>query len=58
MLFLWDTFSGRLFNDSASQLIADELANCVAFEQIELDYQVGLALAKKEEEISKLKSTT
>jgi hypothetical protein len=49
-------FSGRLFNDSASQLIADELANCVEKCQIEMDYQIGLALAKKEEEISKLKS--
>ena len=49
-------FSGRLFNDSASQLIADEIQDATDKCLIELDYQVGLALAKKEEEINKLKS--
>ena len=49
-------FSGRLFNEEASQLIADELANCVEKCQIEMDYQLGLALAKKEEELRQIKS--
>ena len=50
-------FSGRLFNDEASQLIADQIADATDRCQIELDYQIGLALAEKEEEIRKLKSS-
>jgi len=49
-------FSGRLFNEEASQLIADQLANCVEKCQIEMDYQLGLALARKEEELRQIKS--
>ena len=49
-------FSGRLFNDAASQLIADELQDATDRCLIELDYQVGLALAEKEEQINKIKS--
>ena len=50
-------FSGRLFNDEASQLIADQIADATDRCQIELDYQIGLALTEKEEEIRKLKSS-
>ncbi len=49
-------FAGRLFNDEASQLIADQIQDTTDKCLIELDYQVGLALAEKEEEIRKLKS--
>ena len=49
-------FSGRLFNDIASQLLADQVANATDRCLIELDYQVGVALAEKEQEIRKLKS--
>ena len=49
-------FSGRLFNEEASQLVADELANCVEKCQIEMDYQIGLALANKEEELRQIKT--
>ena len=49
-------FSGRLFNDEASQLIADQIQDATDKCLIELDYQVGLALAEKEEQIRKLKS--
>jgi uncharacterized protein involved in exopolysaccharide biosynthesis len=49
-------FSGRLFNDTASQLLADQVANATDRCLIELDYQVGVALAGKEQEIKKLKS--
>lgn len=49
-------FSGRLFNEEASQLIADELVNCVEKCKIEMDYQIGLALANKEEELRQIKS--
>ena len=49
-------FSGRLFNDAASQLLADQVANATDRCLIELDYQVGVALAEKEQEIKKLKS--
>jgi hypothetical protein len=50
-------FSGRLFNDTASQLLADQVANATDRCQIEMDYQVGITLAEKEEEIRKLKSS-
>jgi len=50
-------FSGRLFNDTASQLLADQITDATDRCQIEMDYQVGLALAEKEEEIRKLKSS-
>ena len=50
-------FSGRLFNDEASQLIADQIADATDRCQIEMDYQVGITLAEKEEEIRKLKSS-
>ena len=50
-------FSGRLFNDTASQMLADQVANATDRCLIELDYQVGVALAEKEEEIRKLKSS-
>ena len=49
-------FSGRLFNDQASQLIADEIQDATDKCLIELDYQVGIALAKKNEQINELKS--
>lgn len=49
-------FSGRLFNDTASQLLADQVANATDRCQIEMDYQIGVLLAEKEEEINKLKS--
>ena len=49
-------FSGRLFNDAASQLIADEIQDATDKCLIELDYQVGIALAKKNEQIAELKS--
>tara|TARA_A100001391_G_scaffold160172_1_gene118776 strand:+ start:121 stop:513 length:393 start_codon:yes stop_codon:yes gene_type:complete len=49
-------FSGRLFNDAASQLIADELADCTERCQIEMDYQIGLILSKKQQEMDELKS--
>ena len=49
-------FAGRLFNDEASQLIADQIQDATDKCLIELDYQVGLALAEKEEKIRKLKS--
>jgi len=49
-------FSGRLFNDEASQLIADQIQDATDKCLIELDYQVGMALAKKNEQIAELKS--
>ena len=49
-------FAGRLFNDTASQLIADKIQDATDKCLIELDYQVGIALAEKEEQIRKLKS--
>ena len=49
-------FSGRLFNDTASQLLADQIADATDRCQIETDYQIGVFLAEKEQEISKLKS--
>ena len=49
-------FSGRLFNDTASQLLADQVANATDRCLIELDYQIGVTLAEKEQEIRKLKS--
>ena len=49
-------FAGRLFNDEASQLIADKIQDATDKCLVELDYQVGLALAEKEEQIRKLKS--
>jgi hypothetical protein len=49
-------FSGRLFNDEASQLIADEIQDATDKCLIELDYQVGMVLAKKNEQIAELKS--
>ena len=50
-------FSGRLFNDEASQLIANEIADATDRCQIEIDYQVGIVLAEKNQEIVKLKSS-
>ena len=49
-------FSGRLFNDTASQLLADQIADATDRCHIEMDYQIGVALAEKEQEIRKLKS--
>ena len=49
-------FSGRLFNDEASQLIADQIADASDRCLIELDYQVGMVLAKKNEEIQEIRS--
>ena len=49
-------FSGRLFNDDASQLIADQIAEASDKCIIELDYQVGMVLAKKNEEIQEIRS--
>jgi precorrin-2 methylase len=49
-------FSGRLFNDDASQLLADQIANATDRCQIEMDYQIGMVLAKKNDEIQELKS--
>ena len=50
-------FSGRLFNDTASQLLADQIADATDRCQIEMDYQVGITLVEKDEEIRKLKSS-
>ena len=49
-------FSGRLFNDTASQLLADQIADATDRCQIEMGYQIGILLAEKEQEINKLKS--
>ena len=49
-------FSGRLFNDEASQLVADQIADASDKCLIELDYQVGIVLAKKNEEIQEIRS--
>ncbi len=49
-------FSGRLFNDEASQLLADEIADATEKCQIQMDYEVGLAIAEKQQEIDMLKS--
>tara|TARA_R100000278_G_C5368683_1_gene128099 strand:+ start:56 stop:451 length:396 start_codon:yes stop_codon:yes gene_type:complete len=49
-------FSGRLFNDTASQLLSDQIADATDRCQIEMDYQIGIILAEKEQEINKLKS--
>ena len=49
-------FSGRLFNDTASQLLADQIADATDRCQIEMDYQIGILLAEKEQEINTLKS--
>ena len=49
-------FSGRLFNDEASQLIADQIADATDRCQIEMDYQIGMVLAKKNDEIQELNS--
>ena len=49
-------FSGRLFNDTASQLLADQIADASDKCLIELDYQVGMVLAKKNEEIQEIRS--
>ena len=49
-------FSGRLFNDTASQLLADKIADATDRCHIEMDYQIGVALAEKDQEIIKLKS--
>ena len=48
-------YSGRLFNDTASQLVADQIADASDKCLIELDYQVGMVLAKKNEEIQEIK---
>tara|TARA_Y100001937_G_C6952806_1_gene255420 strand:- start:131 stop:526 length:396 start_codon:yes stop_codon:yes gene_type:complete len=49
-------FSGRLFNDTASQLLSDQIADATDRCQIEMDYQIGILLAEKEQEINKLRS--
>ena len=49
-------FSGRLFNDEASQLIADQIADATEACQIQMDYQIGMVLAKKNEQIAEIKS--
>ena len=49
-------FSGRLFNDEAAQLLSDKVSKAEDMCRIELDYQVGMILAKKNEEIAELKS--
>ena len=49
-------FSGRLLNDEAAQVIADQIADATEECQIQMDYQIGMVLAKKNEEIEKLKS--
>ena len=49
-------FSGRLFNDEASQLIADEIANATDKCQIQIDYHVGVTSTLKQQEIDMLKS--
>jgi hypothetical protein len=45
-------FSGRLFNDTASQLLSDQIADATDRCQIEMDYQIGVLLAEKEQEIN------
>jgi len=49
-------FAGRLFNDTASQLLSDQIADATDRCQIEMDYQIGILLAEKEQEINKLRS--
>ena len=49
-------FSGRLFNDEASQLIADQIEDATEACKIQMDYQVGMVLAKKNEQIAEMKS--
>ena len=49
-------FSGRLFNDEASQLLSDKVSKAEDMCRIELDYQVGMVLAKKNEEIQEIRS--
>ena len=49
-------FSGRLFNDEAAQLLSDKVSKAEGMCRIELDYQVGMVLAKKNEEIQEIRS--
>lgn len=49
-------FSGRLFNDEAAQLLSDKVSKAEDMCRIELDYQVGMVLAKKNEEIKEIRS--
>ena len=49
-------FSGRLFNDEAAQLLSDKVSKAEDICRIELDYQVGMVLAKKNEEIQDIRS--
>jgi hypothetical protein len=49
-------FSGRLFNDEAAQLLSDKVSKAEDMCRIELDYQVGMVLAKKNEEIQETRS--
>ena len=49
-------FSGRLFNDEAAQLLSDKVSKAEDMCRIELDYQVGMVLAKKNEEIQEIRS--
>ena len=49
-------FSGRLLNDEAAQVIADQIADATEECQIQMDYQIGMVLAKKNEQIAEIKS--
>ena len=50
-------FNGRLMNDAAADLIAEKLANGPEECRIEMQYQLAMLEADKNEEIRKLKST-
>ena len=49
-------FAGRLMNDAAADLIAEKLANGPEECRIEMQYQLAMLEADKNEEIRKLKS--
>ena len=50
-------FSGRLFNDIASQMLAEQVANATNRCQINLEYQLGVQEAEHRQAIAKLKSS-
>jgi|15BtaG_2_1085339.scaffolds.fasta_scaffold00024_20 hypothetical protein len=50
-------FSGRLFNDAAADILAEQIEMGPRECQINLEYQLGLQEAEKQQEILKLKSS-
>ena len=50
-------FSGRLFNDAAADILAKQIEMGPKECQINLEYQLGLLEAEKQQEILKLKSS-